>query len=306
MSARHTVVAVLVALFVLAPLSVGNAEQPGSSGSGTGVIVAVTGDVTVHSGGASRLAAEGLVLEAGDTLVIQVGGTCTGFTPHGESFSLEGPSELRLATSPNGGVVGRVSSWVRSQLAQWIGARHRQPLVTRSLLRHWDQAVSVPQPLIPAPDGRVRGSGSEFRWAAVPGVDAFTVLLVSETDEETERLVRGQSLRLDDLAPEQEYVWKVKAQAGEWAAESSWRSFRVMTADEEESLEAALEGLGDLEAGVLLLSSGLHEEAVARFDIAVSAGADGRSARLWRARAMADVGLYKDAYEDLMAAGGSE
>ncbi len=306
MSARHTVVAVLVALFVLAPLSAGNAEQSDSSGSGTGVIVAVTGDVTVHSGGASRLAAEGLVLEAGDTLVIQVGGTCTGFTPYGESFSLEGPSELRLAPSRDGSVVGHVSSWVKSQLTQWIGARHRQPLVTRSLLRHWDQEVNVPQPLVPAPDGRVRGSGSEFRWAAVPGVDAFTILLVSETDEETERLVRGQSLTLDDLTPGQEYVWKVKAQAGEWAAESSWRSFRVMTADEEESLEVALEDLGDLEAGVLLLSSGLHEEAVARFDIAVSAAVDGRSARLWRARAMADVGLYKDAYEDLMAAGGSE
>jgi hypothetical protein len=79
-----------------------------------------------------------------------------------------------------------------------------------------------------------------------------------------------------------------------------------MTADEEGSLEAALEDLGDLEAGVLLISSGLHEEAVARFDVVVSAGAEARSARLWRARAMADVGLYKDAYEDLMAAGGSE
>ena len=306
MSARHTIVAVMVALFVFAPLSAGSAEQPDSSESGTGVIVAVTGDVTLHSDSLSQRAAEGLALEAGDTLVIQVGGTCTGFTPDGEAFSLEGPSELRLAISPDGGVVGRVSSWVKSQLTQWIGAGHRQPLVTRSLLRHWDQEVSVPQPLIPAPEGRVRGSGSEFRWAAVSGVDAFTIMLVSETDEETERRVRGQSLTLDDLAPEQEYVWKVKAQAGEWAAASSWRSFSVMTAEEEESLKAALEGLGDLPAGVLLLSSGLHEEAIARFDAAVSAGADGRSARLWRARALAEVGLYKDAYEDHMAAGGSE
>lgn len=306
MSARHTAVAVLMALFVLAPLSAGNAEQPDSSASGTGIIVAVTGGVTVHSGGTSRLAAEGRALDAGDTLVVQTGGTCTGFTPDGEPFSLEGPSELRLAISRNGGVVGRVSSWVRSQLAQWIGARHKQPLVTRSLLRRWDQEVNVPQPLVPAPDGRVRGTGSGFRWAAISGVDAFTIVLVSETDEETERLVRGQSLTLDDLTPGQEYVWKVRAQAGEWATESSWRSFRVMTADEEENLDAALEGLGDLEAGALLLSSGLHEEAVARFDVAVSARADGRSARLWRARAMADVGLYKDAYEDLTAAGGSE
>lgn len=306
MSARHTVVAVLVVLFALAPLSAGSAEQPGSSGSGTGVIVAVTGDVTIHSGGLSRDAGEGLVLEAGDTLVIQVGGTCTGFTPDGESFSLEGPSELRFAISPEGGVVGHVSNWVKSQLTQWIGAKHRQPLVTRSLLRHWGQEIDVPLPLVPAPDGRVRASVSAFRWSALSGVDAFTIVLVSETDDEMEKLVRGQELTLDDLAPGQEYVWKIRAQAGEWAAESSWRGFRVMAAEEEESLKAALDGLGDLEAGVLLLSSGLHEEAIMRFDVAVSAGADARSARLWRARALADVGLYKDAYKDLMAAGGHE
>ena len=306
MFARQTVVAVLVAFLVLVSLAASNAEQSDSSESGTGVIVAVTGEVTVHSGGLSRLAAEGLVLEAGDTLVVQTGGTCTGFTPYGESFSLEGPSELRLAVTPEGSVVGRVSNWVRSQLTQWIGARHRQPLVTRSLLRHWDQEVNVPLPLVPAPDGRVRGSDSGFRWAAVSGVDAFTIVLVSETDEETETLVRGQSLTLDDLAPGQEYVWKVRAQAGEWAAESSWRGFRVMTDEEEENLAAALEGLGDLEAGVLLLSSGLLEEAIARFDVAVSAGTDGRSARLWRARALADVGFFEDAYRDLMAAGGHE
>ena len=306
MFARHVVAVVLVMLLSLGLLSPGHAEQLGASESGTGVIVAVTGDVTVRSDSLSRRAAEGLVLEVGDTLVVQTGGTCTGFTPDGDPFSLEGPSELRLAISPDGGVIRHVSNWVKSQLTQWIGARHKQPLVTRSPIRHWDQEVNVPLPLIPAPDGRVRGSGSEFRWAAVLGADAFTIVLVSETDEKTERLVRGQSLTLDDLVPEQEYVWKVKAQAGEWAAESSWRGFRVMAADEEENLEAALEGLGDLEAGVLLLWSGLHEEAVARFDMAVSAGEDGRSARLWRARALADVALYKEAYEDLMAAGGHE
>lgn len=298
--------AVLVALLVLVSLSAGDVEESGSSGSGTGVLVAMTGDVTVHSGGLSRRAGEGFVLEAGDTLVVQVGGTCTGFTPDGESFSLEGPSELRFAVSPEGGVVGHVSNWVKSQLTQWIGAKHRQPLVTRSLLRHWGQEVDVPLPLVPAPDGRVRASGSGFRWAALSGVDAFTIVLVSETDDEMERLVRGQDLTLEDLAPGQEYVWKVRAQAGEWAAESPWRGFRVMASKEEENLKAALEDLGDLEAGVLLLSSGLHEEAIVRFDVAVSAGADGRSARLWRARALADVGLYKDAYKDLMAAGGHE
>jgi hypothetical protein len=301
------VAAVSVAvLFLAPPVSSVGSEEAGTPVSGSGVIVAVTGAVDVHSGGTSRPAVVGLVLKPGDALAVKAGGTCSGFAPDGEFFSLEGPSELQLAGETESDIAGRVSSWVKSQLTQWIGARRRQPLVTRSLLRDWGQELDAILPLIPAPDGHVRASRANFRWAGLPGVDAFTIVLVSETDEESQHLVRGHDVSIDELVPGQEYVWRVQARADDWGAESSWRSFRVMSAEVEDSLEAAIADLGDLEAGVLLLSSGLHEEAIARFDVSVSSGVAGRSARLWRARAMADVGLYKEAYDDLVAAGGLE
>jgi hypothetical protein len=79
-----------------------------------------------------------------------------------------------------------------------------------------------------------------------------------------------------------------------------------MTPEEETRLDQAIDALGDLEAGVLLLSSGLHEEAIYRFDAAVASPEQTRSARLWRARAFADIGLYKQAYEDMIEARGDE
>jgi hypothetical protein len=281
-------------------------EENSDAPPARGVIVSASGDVAVHSTGERRRAVEGLPLSPGDTLVARQGASCTGFAPDGEFISLTGPSELRLAPPPPGGIAERVSTWIRTQLTQWIGARHRQPLVTRSLPDRWDEEVSVPQPLIPAPGGSVRATGSELRWTGVAGVNAFTVVVASETDDEIERTVRGRGLTLNDLTGGREYVWKVRASAGKWSAESHWRAFRVLTSEEEANLEAALEGLGDLEAGVLLLSTGLHGEAVARFDAALSAGADVRSVRRWRARALADVGLYKEAYEDLIAASDPE
>jgi hypothetical protein len=51
---------------------------------------------------------------------------------------------------------------------------------------------------------------------------------------------------------------------------------------------------------VLLLSAGLHEEAIYRFDAAVADVSQERSARLWRAQAMAEVGLYRVAYQDVL------
>jgi hypothetical protein len=55
---------------------------------------------------------------------------------------------------------------------------------------------------------------------------------------------------------------------------------------------------------VVLLALRLHEEAILHFDAAVASGEHERSARLWRSRALAEVGLLEGAYEDLRAAGG--
>ncbi len=46
----------------------------------------------------------------------------------------------------------------------------------------------------------------------------------------------------------------------------------------------------------------LHDEAIYRFDVATASRDNSRSARLWRSQALADCGLHKEAYEDLIQA----
>ena len=232
-----------------------------------------------------------------------VGGSCSGFTPVGESFDLKGPAELELAGS--GGVVGEVSSWVKNQLAEWIGESRRQPLTTRNI-RDWTIPTSAPTQIIPAPEGRVRPDKSRFFWTTLSGVERYVVTLAPASGEEQTRVARDHSLVVSDLAPGGEYVWKVDPDAESWEGETRWRGFSVMSAEEVAQLDRALEGLDDLEAGVLLLSTGLHEEAIYRFDAALTAPELARSARLWRAQALADVGLYRQAYEDIVGARGQE
>jgi hypothetical protein len=167
-------------------------------------------------------------------------------------------------------------------------------------MRDWEVETLTPAPLIPAPGGQVRPGEAVFCWGSVPGIDSYVVTCVSEDGDETSRVIRSHRLVMRDLAPGHEYVWKVQPAVDGWTGQSKWRGFRVMLPDEEESLNGALLSMDDLEAGVLLLSAGLHEEAIYRLDAAVVSGAQMQSARRWRAQTMAEVGLYRDAYEDLV------
>ncbi len=295
----------LIAVLVLVLASVCHlpvaAERNGAPPACVGIIVSVDGDVAVH-GAARERATEGFVLEEGDTVVVMVGGKCAGFTPVGEAFDIEGPAELRLAVPQEKRIVDRVSRWIRSQLAEWIGKSRAQPLLTRSVLRLGDASIDVPTQLVPAPRGRVRPDAALLRWAGMFGIDTYTVELASSSGHRSERLVRGHNIVIEGLTPDEEYVWKVRPASADWGGEAPWRAFRVMEPQEERSLDLALQDLGSLEAGVLLLTAGLHEEAIQRFDIAVSIGERDHSARFWRSQALADVGLHKEAYEDLVRA----
>jgi hypothetical protein len=299
---RSLVLRISLATFLVASLAFGSAAQQDvrEPTACVGVIASVKGDVAVHGTGGRETVTEGLVLEEGDTLVARMSSRCSGFTPSGETFTLDGPGQLTLAVSRDEGALGRVADWIRTQLAHWIGEKHRQRLITRSATMDWEVRVDVPSQLLPAPEGQVRPHGARLRWAGAAGVDTYLVEVVSEGGDEAERLVRGLKVTLEDLAPGEEYVWKVRPSTNESAAGSRWRAFRVMTAEEERQLDLALQGIDDIEAGVLLLSAGLHEEAIARFDAAVAAGTQTHSARLWRAQALADIGLYEKAYEDLI------
>jgi hypothetical protein len=292
-----------VAGLALAFLALAPAVPAAAAESSNGLIVAVNGQVAVERGGGSEQAVEGYVLREGDTVIVRPGARCSGFTPLGESFDLVGPAELKVAAAE--GVAGGVASWIKLQLAEWIGESRRQPLTTRTV-RDWAVTTEAPTPLIPAPEGRVRSSRAHLVWSEVPGIDSYVLTVAPATGDEETRIVRDQSAVLTDLTPGEEYVWKVRPDSPDWVGESNWRSFTVMTPDEEAELDRAVTSLADLEAGVLLLSSGLHEEAVYRFDVAASAPGQSRSARLWRARALADMGLYKQAYDDLIEARGGE
>ena len=299
----RTAVLCVVALAVLLACPLGlradtSDQEPAPTSAG--VVVSVQGDVTVQRSGDAQPVSEGLVLQEGDVVVAHEGSRCTGFTPSGEPFDLPGPGELSLAGAGGDGVLDRVSLWVRRQLTQGIGESRRQPIVTRTLMRDWDVETLTPAPLIPAEGGQVRADGAVFHWGSVPGIESYSVTFVSEDGDEFERVVRNHSLVLDDLTPGREYVWKVRPAVEGWTGQAKWRSFRVMSNEERAELDAALDSMGDLEAGVLLLSAGLHEEAVYRLDAAVASRAQAASARRWRAQTMAEIGLYRQAYEDLM------
>lgn len=286
-----------------APAAAQTEEEP----QATGIVVSIDGEVVVDRAGAVEPAVEGYVLEDGDVIIVRAEGRCTGFTPAGEPFELAGPAELRLPDASEHGILDQVSRWIRDQLTQWIGQTRRQPLVTRTLLRDWDVSIDTPTQLIPAPDGRVRPSEAEFYWATVPGIDSYLVTIVTADGDETSRLVRDHGVVLSDLEPGAEYVWKVEPAVEGWHGETRWRSFTVMTDAEEAELDTAVSGLGGLEAGVLLLTAGLHDEAIYRFDATIAGNGDqARSARLWRARALADIGLYREAYKDVIQNQGTQ
>jgi tetratricopeptide (TPR) repeat protein len=124
--------------------------------------------------------------------------------------------------------------------------------------------------------------------------------IAPEDGDEIKQTIRGHMSVRDDLEPGKKYVWKVQTQEGGSPAGSQWNSFYVLTADEARQIDESINGLSDLEAGVLLLSLGLAGEAINRFDAAVALDPSSRSAYRWRAEALAAVGLYKDAYENLV------
>lgn len=294
---RDCVKCVVIALAVMcggqsAPAA---AQEPDAAG----LVVSVTGDVLVHRGAEPQKAEIGFVLYEGDTLVVMQGATCTGFTPAGTTFELEGPAELQLALPPQRGPLDTISGWIRSQLAQWAGARRRWAPTTRAA-PDWGIQVPCPIPLVPVADGQIRPSRPRFLWTLIPGIERYEVTLVPVQGEQLTRTVSSHGITVDDLLPGGQYAWSVRPAIKDWEGEREWRSFRVLTPEEEKQLDLALGTLKDVEAGVHLLSVGLHQEAIRRFDAVVSSGRKVHSARVWRARAFAEVGLFDEAYKDLL------
>jgi hypothetical protein len=291
-------IAALAALLVSLCVSDGAAAD---RQAGMGVVVSATGQVTLRHGRPPQPASEGAALRSGDTLLVAPGGSCRGFDPAGKPFTLDGPAEAVFSARAEGGALGSIGAWVSRQVADWVGTGRDQPLLTRSI-RSWDLPCPAPQPFLPANGGRARTGKVRLRWGGVAGIQRYEVVIAPSTGAESTRTATQADLTLDDLKPGDEYVWKIRPVLEGWPGSSSWSTFKILSEEEEGELDRALQGLGDLEAGVLLLTSGLHEEAVLRFDAAIS-GKDARAAHLWRARALYEIGLYKQACEDLQSLG---
>ena len=301
MPVSSTRVASLVLVTLCVPLAV--AYSAHASEALSGLVVAVSGDVEVRRGAGPQAVVEGFILQVGDTLIVKVGAKCEGFSIGGETFELEGPSQRVLAPPKRGKQRNRIVAWIGEQLSQWTGESRSQAVISRSA-RDWMVEVDAPTPLVPAPDGHVRASRSLFIWTTIHGIDDYVITIAPERGKELKHTVRGHRMILHDLEPGASYVWRIGTADGGGSV-SRWSSFRVMEAEEEERLSGALRGMADLDAGVLLLSVGLHEEAIHRFDAALTSGGNRRSALRWRAEALAGIGLFKEAYEDLSLLGQS-
>jgi hypothetical protein len=265
----------------------------------TGLVVVSTGDVSIRRPGGPRAASPGVVLRDGDTLVVASGASCRGFDPSGRPFDLPGPAETVFGGTGTGGTLGSVRSWIARQLAEWAGSTRDRPLLTRSA-RSWEVMTPAPAPVLPANNGAARPGKVRLVWSAIPGVERYETTWTAAEGTETAHTVTGTSLVVDGLLPGGEYLWRVRPAVEGWPGNAAWSTFRILKVEEERELDRAVEGLDDLRAGVLLLSSGLHEEAILRFDAAMSEVPNG-AARLWRARVFSDLGLYKQACEDLQA-----
>jgi hypothetical protein len=278
--------------------SIAPLREAGASELRSGMVCALAGDVLVTRSSGQVVPTEGFVLQEGDTLWAKAGGICRGFTPEGESFSLDGPAQLVFAAARAGGGGPGITGWVSQVLSQWVGESRRRPLTTRSV-RSWEESQDACTPIAPASDGKVRSKNAIFYWTTIPGVDSYLLTIAPARGAEETHMVRGYSYTQSALEPGGEYVWRIAPVIQGADLQGRWRAFRVLTADEERSMEAAIRGKTDLEAGVLLLCSGLHAEAVDRFDAAVG-GDDRRSALRWRAEAFSAMGQYGSAYSDIL------
>jgi hypothetical protein len=282
--------------------SLGLADDPPSN---PGLIVAVSGGVELYRGKGPQQISEGFVLQSGDTLVSRLGGRCSGFTVDGELFELDGPGQVIIGAAARGKVVDKIAEWISEQVSYFTGLGRRQAVGERAA-RDWESTIAAPMPLIPAPGGRVRASEPIFVWATVQGVDFYVVTIAPEQGDEIVHRVRGHVLSPEELEPGVEYAWKVTAQIDGGSLRSQWRSFTVMESEQEKDVNEAVKALEDLEAGVLLFCAGLHDESIHYLDAVIASGRQLNSAFRWRAKVLAEIGLYEEACDDLLRAMGME
>jgi hypothetical protein len=263
-----------------------------------GIVAAVEGDVSIHRADGRSVAKIQSAVQIGDTIVAKLGSYCSGITPNGNHFELKGPGRIVFTKPKDESLIDKIKEYILLQISQLTGQRRSVAAISRGAI-DFDYAGEPSAPIMPADGGRVRASSQSFFWKTVHGIDDYVVTIETADGDATTYTVRGHSMTRDDLEPGQKYFWKVIPTVKDLRASARLHPFTVMQHDEEKMLDASLEDLPDLECGVLLLSAGLHGEAILRFKSVISSGTNVRSATQWKSRAMADMGLYQEAYETL-------
>jgi hypothetical protein len=282
----------------------GAADVTGAAGAGgSGLIVLVSGDVNVHGRWQAARAWEGFALAAGDSITLAAGARVMGFTPSGEPFDYEGPG-AHTFTAANPKFRNRVYDYTRDRIAAWPGLGELDPFGTPATY-DWEAVATEATPMIPADGGTVRPTQSRFWWQAIEGIRKYEVEISWDDDGRTRRkrytVSDANRLFLEDLEPGRSYEWLVRTKDGK-RLESDRHAFRVLTHNEVATLEDITYGLPEVMAGALMLTAGLHEEAIQYFDAALTVSDYRRSTLVWRSRSFGAVGRYDAAYRDLLDA----
>jgi hypothetical protein len=268
-----------------------------------GVMISVNGEVSVHRGKGPIEGMEGLLLQPGDSILVKLGANCSGFSPIGQPFELNGPALSVFPDLSQPKTKNWFTTFLSSQIVALVGQSRNQSLISRSA-REWQVAADSDLTLFPASEGQVRPSEARFFWQTLGHIDRYQLIIAPAVGDEIKATLHGHKYIQKDLKPGTEYVWKICPVIDGKPTSATWKSFRVMTEEEESKLDESLEDLSPMMSGVLLLLAGLHEEAIYKFDIAL-ASSDSSSAMWWRAKALAEAGLYKQAFEDLSRASAS-
>jgi hypothetical protein len=196
----------------------------------------------------------------------------------------------------------RIAAWVADKITNWGSmSSYFMPLLTRSA-RDWNYRTDAGRPIIPTAGGCVRASQSVFVWTTDEGIEFYDVTIAHEQEKGTSLTIRDHAIIKNDLQPGGNYYWKVTPKIDGYQRIPQWVPFTVMSAEAEKTLDASLAELPDLEAGIVLLSVGLHGEAIQRFDAAASVETCRKAALIWRAKSLAALELCEEAYRDLMEA----
>jgi hypothetical protein len=288
------------------------ASTPSNKPAHAAFVISATGKVTIHRGESFPAVAE-FHLFPGDTLVLAAGATVVLHTRGGEQ-ALTGPAVHHVMTLS--GSTNPVLKWLNEQLAiLWAGID--QPGEARSR-GGTDEDVEIADRFERSLDPRVirivkpaaarthpvphaRANNVAISWTKATDADYYVIEIITDTSmDRDQQRVSGKTSWVAELPGGGKYSVQVTAFKDDAAtAQSDWCDFKVLSAQDEQTLTEAINGKTDLHAGVILLAVRLYDEAIDRFTRVIESGQNVDDALRWRARVFEVMGLPERALEDI-------